>query len=491
MSRAPQGLSALPITGDKLGPLASGETMKKTIKVVLLICVLVGVIQPSTAVAADKPIVVSFTMTPDTVDTISSNTVVTFDLTVSNPTGIASTNSQVTLTDGVNNTLMTTLTRTDFPVKSSLTTVIFHGTLTIPSNFPNGVYGASATPVSALNADGSVGYPTNKIYATSTSKVVGAEDSLLVRTTGNLNYDYPTFVGPSYDKTVARTFLDPKFNTAADPIWKAGESINLANYYELQVTGVTLKLVSNTPAICTTNGLILQLVAVGACAFTVSTDKTVDYRSQKDDQVINVTAGRSKPTYVVGAIATQSSATLPLSIPGPFIFGPLGLVMPSSATPSVCYVTGTFINVISGGTCTLNYSSPASSNYLASDVFPLTFQITRSSQSLSFSPPATARLSSTRLVLTAVASSGGPVSFQSNTTTICSVTGNSLSLLKAGICHIAAIQAGTTTIAPVSVVQLITVTGSAALVKKLTCIKNGKTKVVSGKKCPVGYKVKK
>ena len=470
--------------------------MKKSIKVIALIGLLVGLAEPTSAMAADKPTVVSFTMTPDTVDTVSSNALVSFDLTVSNSTGIASTQTQLTLTDGANNTLMTTLVRTDSPVKNSLATVVFHGSLAIPATLPSGVYSASAKPVSSLNADGSVGYPTGTLYATSTSKVVGAEDSLLVRTNGVLNYNYPTFAGPAFDKTVTQTFLNSKFTTVADPIWKVGESVDLANYYEVQVPGITLKLTVATPSICSSNALVLQLSAIGACAFTISTAKNLDYQAQKSDQVISVTAARTKPTYTVGVIATQSSSALPLSIPGPFVYGPLGLVIPKSATPSVCYVTGTYINVISGGTCTINYSSPATTTYLASDVFPLTFQITRSAQTVSFSAPANATLASKTLALSATSSTGAPVTFQSDSPTICSVIGNSLNFLTAGNCQVEAIQVGSATVSPASVTQSIAVTGSlpsskASKVKTIICMKSGKSKTFAGSKCPAGFKARK
>jgi hypothetical protein len=470
--------------------------MKKSIKVIALIGLLFGLTEPTRAMAADKPTVVSFTMTPDTVDTVSSNAIVSFDLTVSNPTGIASTQTQLTLTDGANNNLMTTLVRTDSPVISSLSTVIFHGSLTIPATLPSGVYSASAKPVSSLNVDGSVGYPTDTLYATSTSKVVGAEDSLLVRTNGVLNYNYPTFVGPAFDKSVTHAFLNSKFITATDPIWKVGENVDLANYYEVQVPNISLKLTVTTPTVCVANGLVLQLSAIGACGFAVSTPKTADYQAQRSDQVISVTAARAKPTYTVGVIATQSSTNLPLLIPGPFIYGPLGLVLPTSATPAVCYVTGTSINVISGGTCTINYSSTATSSYLASDVFPLTFQITRTAQTVSFSVPASATLASKTLALIATSSIGAPVTFQSHSPTICSVTGSSLSLLTPGNCQVEAIQEGSATVSPASVTQSITVTGTlptskTSKAKTIVCVKSGKSKTFNGSKCPAGFKAKK
>ena len=139
----------------------------------------------------------------------------------------------------------------------------------------------------------------------------------------------------------------------------------------------------------------------------------------------------------------------------------------------------------------MNYSSPASSTYAASDVFPLTFEITRGTQTVAFTAPVSVALSAKTLALSATASSKAPVTFQSDSPVICSVTGNSLNLLKAGSCQVEAIQVGTTTIAPASSVQSIMVTGLVPAAKKLVCLKNGKSKTFTGTKCPAGYKAKK
>jgi hypothetical protein len=430
-------------------------------------------------------------MTPDTVDVATANTVVTFDLTVSSATGIFSTQTLLTLTDGANHSLTAMLVRTDSPVNSALTTVKFHGSLTVPPFMPNGVYGASANPISALNASGNGGYATDSLFPTSTSKVYGAEDSLLVRNGGELNFALTTFTGPSYDKTLGNTFINKKYNSVAAPVLKVGESYNPSDYYELLVPSLALNVKTNTPSICTSDGSTVKFVMQGACSFTVYTPKTLDYQYFKSDQTLSISAGRTKPTYSVGSIPTQSSAVLPLVITGPTIFSPFGLIVPVTSTPTVCYTTGNFINVISGGTCTVNYSTPSDTTYLASDVYPLTFQITRASQTVSFTTPTTISLASKSLSLTATASSGAPVTFQSNSPDICSVTGNSLNLLKSGACQIEARQVGSTTIAPATSSQLITVLGASTTTKKLICTKNGKSKVVIGTKCPTGFKLKK
>ena len=469
----------------------SGLIRKVAVLAVGLVSILLIGAQPAHADSSLPPAVVSFTMSPTSVDVATTKNVVTFDLVVSSATGIVSTQSLTTFTNGSNSSLATSLIRVDNPVNNSLTTVEFKGTLTLPSNLIPGVYTASTTPVFAYNSSGTTGYPTPIITATSSSTLIGALNAVQVRAGGNLSQNYATFVGPSFNTFKGNIFSDPKYNSTPAPVWKVGEVFIPSTYYQLNVPTLSLKVKTSTPTVCSTDGTVLTLIAVGSCGFTVYTDQTSDYLYKYDDENVTISAARIKPTYAVGNIATQSSAVLPLNIAGPFINGPVGLVTPVSATPTVCYPVGTYITVISGGTCTLNYSSPASSTYAASDVFPLTFEITRGTQTVAFTAPVSVALSAKTLALSATASSKAPVTFQSDSPVICSVTGNSLNLLKAGSCQVEAIQVGTTTIAPASSVQSIMVTGLVPAAKKLVCLKNGKSKTFTGTKCPAGYKAKK
>jgi hypothetical protein len=121
----------------------------------------------------------------------------------------------------------------------------------------------------------------------------------------------------------------------------------------------------------------------------------------------------------------------------------------------------------------------------------VTFEVVRDAQTISFTPPATANISAKTLALSATASSGGVITYQTTSTGICSITGSTLNLLKSGNCAITATQAGTTTLAPISANATVMIAGSVAK-KTITCVKGNKTKKVSGTnpKCPKGYKIK-
>ena len=476
----------------------SGVTMKLKFQAIraflvfaLGVAISIGVPGLSIADSPQQPVVVSFTMTPSSIDISQQNNTVTFDLVVSNPTGIASAQTRVTLANNSGVSLSATLLRTDSPINYSLAQVTFHGVLVIPTTVPAGIYSASANPVTGLNADGSNGYSTPTLLATTTSSVVGAPNYLLVRAAGFLNFSYPTFNGPAFNNLLGNSFVDPKFTSVAAPIWKVGEIINIKDYYELKVPTLTLKVTSATPATCSAGSNTLTLISVGICSFTVYTDQTADYQLYKDIQVVTITTARVKPTYSLGVIPTQSSTALPLKVPGPLVYGPIGYISPISLTPSVCYGAGSYITVISGGTCTLNYSSPATLTNLASDVYTLSFEISRTPQIISFTTPSSASLGSRSLILSATSSSGLPVSFQSDSPSICSVTGSSLNFVKSGNCEVKALQSGSTTIAPTSLTQTVLVTGTQVIQKKIVCVKAGKSKIFVGTKCPTGYKVKK
>jgi hypothetical protein len=102
-------------------------------------------------------------------------------------------------------------------------------------------------------------------------------------------------------------------------------------------------------------------------------------------------------------------------------------------------------------------------------------------------------LSSRSFVLSATASSGASVLFTTSTPNICSVSGSTLNLLRAGNCAVTATQGGTATFAPVSATANIVIAGSPVVARKtITCVKGKSTKRVSGvnPKCPKGFKVK-
>jgi len=466
--------------------------------VLVAVLLMIGLI-PGIAQANVRPIVESFTFTPDDLDLISANTNVAFELVVSHPSGIRNLTTIVRLIGPNNTSLAKVLTRTDTPLNASLNKVTFKGTLVIPQNVTAGAYVIS---VDELTNNSNAGYEfsTGTITPNKLRNLVGAESSLLIRNSGDLNLVYDTFVGPTYNTTLGISYNNTVlFNNENPPIWKVGEIYSPSKYFELRVPSLALVVSSSTPSICSTDGKELKLIAIGNCAFKVSTIKTKDYALREILQVVPITAARSKPELVMSVIANQTAKGLPKLLEIFRVYSPTGVyVLPQATTPTVCIASGFFVQIIGGGTCTLNYQSEANTSFLASDLYKVSFEVTRDPQTIAFTPVTSADIASKSLTLTATASGGGAVSFTSSSSENCSVSGTTLNLLKAGNCVITASQAGTSTLAPVSSSAIIILTGkvvtSKPVVTKKTivCVKGKTTKKISGTspKCPKGYKLK-
>jgi hypothetical protein len=470
------------------------------IKSALVAVILMIGLTPEVAQANVSPVVESFSFTPNDLDLISANTNVVFELVVSHPSGIKNTSTFATLTGPYGSTLATYLTRTDSPINLAQTKVTFKGTLTVPQNIIAGAYAVSMTGADN-NSTAGYEYNTGTITPKKLRDLVGAENSLLVRNSGDLNLSYDTFIGPTHNTTLGISYNNPElYNNVNPPIWKVGETYLPSKYYEVRVPTLSLVISTSTPTICSTDGKELKLIAIGNCAFKVSTTKTKDYAAKESNQAVTITAARIKPEFVMNVIANQTAKSLPKTIEIFRVFSPTGVyVMPQATTPTVCIASGFFVQIVGGGTCTLTYQSEANTSYLASDLYKVSFEVTRDPQTITFAPVATVDIETKSLILAATASSGGAVSFSSTSTENCTISGSTLNLLKAGSCVITATQAGTSTLAPVSASATITLTGIVVTPKPvatkntIVCVKGKTTKKVSGTnpKCPKGFKLKK
>jgi hypothetical protein len=344
-------------------------------------------------------------------------------------------------------------------------------------------------------------YGTGVISPKKVRDLVGAEFSLLIRNSGELNLSYETFIGPTHNTTLGISYNNPTvYNNDNPPIWKVGETYLPSKYFELRVPSLPLVVSSSTPTICSTDGRELKLIAAGNCTFKVSTAKTKDYALKESTQVVTITAARSKPELLMSVISNQTAKSLPKTIEIFRVFSPTGVyVMPQATTPTVCIASGFYVQIVGGGTCTLTYQSEANTSYLASDLYKVSFEVTRDPQTITFTPVTTADIATKSLTLSATASSGGAVTFASTSTENCTISGSTLNLLKAGNCVVTASQAGTSTFAPVSSSATIVLTGTdvtpkpVVTKKTIVCVKGKTTKKISGTnlKCPKGYKVKK
>jgi hypothetical protein len=328
--------------------------------------------------ASQKPTVESFTFTPDSIDIVGAETSVNFELVVAHPSGIETITTSVTLSNAKNDTFGASLTRTDSPRNSALSKVTFKGALVLPRGIEPGAYTVTSTGVKN-NSSAGYQFDSGSIVAGKVRTLIGAESGVLVRTNGNLNLNYKTFEGPAFDKSVERTFADAeRYRNAEAPIWKVGEVLDPSKYYEMRVPSLKLLLTSSSPSVCAVDGGLLKLIATGECTFKASTEKTPDYLAYSQSYTTTIQAARIKPQLVVNQISNQTTINLPKSIKTVAVYGPLGeFVIPVSKSPSICYVTDFYVYLLAGGRCTITYQTQGTSQFLASDLYTVGFDISK------------------------------------------------------------------------------------------------------------------
>jgi hypothetical protein len=324
--------------------------------------------------ATENPVVNSFTFSPQEIDLQAANTNVTFELVVSHPSGIENITVGVSATNGEKFVYGTVLTRVT--PDASGTTATFKGNFTFSRTAPTGVYSISATTVKN-NSTAGYQYGTGTIVPKNFRTLLGAESGLLVRSGGNLNFEYTSIAGPAYNVQNSNLFLNKaKYNAQPTPIWRVGESIKISDYFELQVPGLQLSASSANDKVCALAGDELKFLAVGSCDYKVFTAATKDYAKYEINEIKEIQSARLKSVLYISKIVDQDVKDLGKSIAVPEVYTAAeGYILPNSITPSICIASGFTVKLIAGGTCSLTYKTVSSDTYLASDLYTQSFEI--------------------------------------------------------------------------------------------------------------------
>ncbi|HTD05244.1 SpvB/TcaC N-terminal domain-containing protein, partial [Undibacterium sp.] len=202
---------------------------------------------------------------------------------------------------------------------------------------------------------------------------------------------------------------------------------------------ISYSISSASASVCYLSGSTVYANNVGTC--TVMANQAGNSSFQAAPQVTNsFNISKANQTITFSPIADQV-----IGSPPPTLLVGAGSALPvtlTSSTPSYCSVSGTSVNLLAPGTCTIVATQNGSSVYNAAPPVQQSFTINLMSQSISFSGLAGKTMGSGPFSVSATASSGLAVTFSSLTAPVCSVSGTTVSLLAAGTCTIAANQYG-------------------------------------------------
>lgn len=237
--------------------------------------------------------------------------------------------------------------------------------------------------------------------------------------------------------------------------------------------------------VTTTNAVILsgQAATLGVSYLGSGTPSYQWYQGVRGSTALPISGARGA-TYVTPVLTssttywvqvtlangvTEASATITVTVlqPQQISFsapgnqtlgtGPLALsatassgltVVFTSTTPTVCTVSGSTATLLSAGTCTIAANQSGSATYAAAPQVTQSFTVAQAAQSINFPAIPAQTLTTSSVTISAAATSGLPVSFATQTPSVCTVAGSVVSLLGAGTCTLTASQAGSTIYAP-------------------------------------------
>jgi hypothetical protein len=211
--------------------------------------------------------------------------------------------------------------------------------------------------------------------------------------------------------------------------------------YEVSATGgasgnpVVFK--SATPDVCSVTGSTVSLIVAKTCA--VAADQagtTIHAAAAQATQVFNVVKRSAQVALQIPAASPYDGNTRVATA----VTDPDGL-------PVLITYNGSATHPSNAGTYTV-VGTVNSESYTGSAEGTLTIQQAAQAITFTSTPPAPAVADGTYAVSATGGDSGNPVVFTSQTPSVCSVTGVTVRLVAAGICSLAANQAGNTNYQP-------------------------------------------
>ncbi len=220
---------------------------------------------------------------------------------------------------------------------------------------------------------------------------------------------------------------------------------------------VTFTIDASASTVCSISGSTVSFIGNGTCVIDANQAGDANYYAApqvqqsfavKSDQTISFTSTAPSDATVGGATYTvTATATSGLAVT---------FTIDASAS-TVCSISGSTVSFIGNGTCVIDANQAGDANYYAAPQVQQSFPVVKQDQTISFTStaPAGAQVGGPTYNVTATATSGLTVTFtiDASATSVCSISGSTVSFIGAGTCVINANQAGDATYNPAPQVQ--------------------------------------
>jgi len=180
---------------------------------------------------------------------------------------------------------------------------------------------------------------------------------------------------------------------------------------------------------------------------------------------------RTAQTITFAALSNRTLPVAPFALSATASSG-LPVAFNSTTTP-VCTVSNSTLTIVGTGTCSISANQAGNATYAPATPVTQSFVVslfTGTAQTITFGPLSNVPLGTKPFAITATASSGLAVSFTSATTGVCTVSGNTVTIVAAGFCSITASQPGNSTYATATpVTRTFTVSSPLQLITVAPC----------------------
>ncbi len=270
--------------------------------------------------------------------------------------------------------------------------------------------------------------------STVTLKTVGT-CSLKASQAGNNNYEAASDVVRTFSVSAASqtiTFAQPADVTFGVSAFTVSASAAPSD--------LTVAFASTTTNVCTLSGVTVTIVGAGTCTLTANqagngsyaaaTQVTRNFNVAQLSQIITFSSLQDPRAYGSGTFSLGATASSSLA------------VTYVSTTTGICTVSGSTVTLVGVGSCSITASQAGNDNVSAATPVVQAFTVVKGTQSITFAGPASGGLDSPSVPLTASAGSGLTVTFISESTSVCTVSGSTVTLKIVGTCALMASQAG-------------------------------------------------
>jgi hypothetical protein len=277
---------------------------------------------------------------------------------------------------------------------------------------------------------------------------------------GDVHYEPAPRVTQSFEvhrhpQTIVFTSTPPSAATVGGPAYAVAATAS---------SGLTVVFSADpsSAGVCTVSGSTVTPVGPGTCFVDADQFGSATYEAAPQVQQ-SFAVGAGAPSKSVQSITFTSTPPSGAVVGGSYTASASassGLAVTFSADASsagVCTVSGSTVSFDGAGTCTVDADQSGDASYQPAPQVQQSFAIGSRPQTISFTstPPGGATVGGADYVVSAVATSGLPVTFSADASSagICTVSGSNVSSVGAGTCTVDADQAGNGTYAAAPQVQ--------------------------------------